>query len=69
MKLSSAHKSAGDSVTLLQSYLEIPAYDKVYVSRVFTDTDVPAGIEELPNVHVGGTGFFYDKAEPLPITV
>lgn len=69
MKLSSAHKSAGDSVALLQSYLEIPAYDKVYVSKVFTDTDVPAGIEELPNVHVGGTGFFYDKAEPLPPSV
>lgn len=66
MKLSSFHKRGGDSVTLLQSYVEIPAYDRVYVSKVFTDTDSPAGLEDIPNVLIGGTGFFYDKAEPLP---
>lgn len=66
MKISGFHKRNGDTVNLLDSYVEIPDYDRVYVSCVFTDTEVPAGIEELPNVQVGGTGFAYDSAEPLP---
>ena len=33
---------------------------------MFTDTEVPCEILELKNVEYGGTGFFYDKAPPLP---
>ena len=66
MKLSAYHKKLGDDVKLLLSYTQIKEYDKVYISKVFTDTEVPPGVCELPFVEYGGTGFFYDKAEPLP---
>ena len=66
MKLSAFHKQKGDSVDLLLSYDNVPEYDKVYISKVFTDTPVPEYILSLPNVKYGGTGFFYDTAEPLP---
>ena len=66
MKLSAYHKEQGHSVRLLTSWDEIYDYDKVYVSKVFTDTPVPDGIETLPHVECGGTGFFYDTAPPLP---
>ena len=69
MKISAFHKEAGDDVELLGSYVEIPLFDKVYVSKVFTDTEVPAGIEQMPNVEAGGTGFFYDSATPLPADI
>lgn len=66
MKISAFHKQKGDLVDLLLSYNNIPEYDKVYISKVFTDTPVPEYLLSLPNVQYGGTGFFYDKAEPLP---
>lgn len=43
----------------------IPLYDKVFVSKVFTDTVVDENWINYPNVSIGGTGFFYDKAENL----
>lgn len=66
MKISAYYKSKGHDVSLLRSYNEIENYDKVFVSKVFTDTPVPDGITELSWVECGGTGFFYDKAPPLP---
>lgn len=66
MKISAYWKERGAEVDLLLSYDEIAKYDKVFVSKVFTDTPVPEGIAELPNVECGGTGFFYDAAPPLP---
>jgi len=36
------------------------------MSKVFTDTEIPEWVLKLPNIKYGGTGFFYDKAEPLP---
>ena len=54
---------------LLHSYDEIEEFDKVYISKVFTDTTVPEGITELSWVEYGGTGFFYDKAPPLPAEI
>lgn len=69
MKLSSYHKSNGDNVTLLTSYNNIENYDLVYVSKVFTDTPVDERTLSLPNVKYGGTGFFYDRAEPLPYEI
>lgn len=69
MKLSSYHKSNNDNVTLLTSYDDIENYDLVYVSKVFTDTPVDEKILSLPNVKYGGTGFFYDKAQPLPYEI
>ena len=69
MKLSALHKNNNDNVTLEWSYDNVNNYDVVYVSKVFIDTKVPNGIIELPNVKYGGTGFFYDKAEPLPYEI
>ena len=69
MKLSGWHKEWGDSVTLLTEYKDLDSYDKVYVSKVFTDTEVPDWVTRLPNVQCGGTGFLYDLAPPLPSNV
>lgn len=65
MKISSYHKSLGDYVELLTSF-QVIGWDKVYVSKVFTDTEVQEEILTAPNVTYGGTGFFYDTAPDLP---
>lgn len=57
----------GYQVDLLDSYERISEYDKVFISKVFTDTPFPLDIDNLPsNVSIGGTGFYYDKAPNLP---
>lgn len=66
MKISAYYKNRGDNVSLLRSYNEIQNYDKVFISKVFTETPIPEGITELSWVEYGGTGFFYDQAPPLP---
>lgn len=69
MKLSGFHKARGDETELLMEYRKIREYDRVYLSKVFTDTHVPEEVLGLPQVSYGGTGFFYDKAAPLPYEV
>lgn len=66
MKISGYYKERGHDVSLLLSYNEIPNYDKVFISKVFTDTPIPEWVLEAPNIEYGGTGFFFDKAPPLP---
>jgi len=66
MKLSGYHKEKGDDVTLCTNWIEVPTYDKVYVSKVFTDTPVDEMFIDYPNVEKGGTGFYFDKAPNLP---
>lgn len=66
MKLSGYHKAQGDTVTLGLAYDGLDAFDRVYISKVFTDTPVPRDVLERDTVSFGGTGFFYDKAPPLP---
>lgn len=65
MKISAYYKSLGHDVSLLRSYNEIQNYDRSFISKVFTDTEVPETILHLDNVEYGGTGFFYDQAPPL----
>ena len=70
MKISGWHKRLGDSVTLKTNYDDLQFFDKVYVAKVFTDTPTPsAGLFDdpldAPNVIKGGTGFYFDEAEPL----
>ena len=68
MKISSYYKNrigVGGATQLLDSYDSLSDYDKVFISKVFTDTEVPDEILKLDNVEYGGTGFFYDKAVPL----
>lgn len=69
MKLSAYYKQNGHDVELLTSYDSIKNYDKVLISKVFTETPVPDEILNLSWVEYGGTGFFYDKAKPLPYEI
>lgn len=69
MKISSFYKSAGYTVDLLLGYENTSEYDRVYISKVFTETPVPDEVLSMSNVVYGGTGFFYDKAPPLPYGV
>lgn len=66
MKLSGYYKELGAEVELKTDYENLAAYDKVFISKVFTDTPIDEEILKLPNVEYGGTGFFYDKAPKLP---
>lgn len=66
MKISGWHKDNGDAVTLITEWQNQYDYDVIYISKVFTDTNIQDGILELPQVKYGGTGFFYDKAPKLP---
>lgn len=65
MKISGYHKECGDNVILKTDYWSLDNYDKVYISKVFTDTEVPEIVFDIPTVQIGGTGFFYDKAPKL----
>lgn len=65
MKIAGYYKEKGDEVKLLLDYDNIKEYDKVYISKVFTDTYIDSKILDMNNVIYGGTGFFYDKAQPL----
>ena len=85
-KISGYWKNKGAEVHLILSFEDIEenkpitlfddnscAYDRIYISKVFTDTPVPQWVEklrELPaddkrKIQIGGTGFYFDKAPPL----
>ena len=66
MKISGFYKEHGHNVRLLSNYIGLNSYDKVYISKVFSFTNVPDGITTLENVFIGGTGFFEDGGENLP---
>ena len=71
-KISAYWNDKGAETKLLLSYEEMKDYDEVYVSKVFTDTDCPQELydekwlKDNPHIHVGGTGFYFDKAPNLP---
>jgi hypothetical protein len=69
MKISGYHKSLNDEVKLISSYKDIGQYDQIYMSKVFTFTKVPPEILTLPNMEIGGTGFFEDGGKDLPIEI
>lgn len=60
MKLSSYYKSQAE-VVLKTDYNDLHDFDKVFISKVFTDTPIDDSILILPNVEYGGTGFFTIK--------
>lgn len=66
MKISGYWKEMGEIVSLKLDYSELEKYDRIYISKVFTDTPIDETVLQLPNVEYGGTGFFFDKAPPLP---
>lgn len=65
-KISGYWKEAGAEVHLLHDYNWDDSYDHIFISKVFTDTPVPEWLEETEKVHIGGTGFYFDKAPNLP---
>lgn len=69
MKLSNYYKELGNKITLKLDYENLKEFDLVYISKVFTDTEISNEILVLSNVKYGGTGFYYDKAEPLPYAI
>lgn len=69
MKLSGYYKEKGHKVELKLNYDDLEQYDKVFISKVFTDTPINEHVLELPNVEYGGTGFFLDKAPKLPCEI
>lgn len=56
----------GVNVSLKSDYKNLEDYEKVYISKVFTDTTIPEEVLSMGNVEYGGTGFFYDKSPKLP---
>lgn len=66
MKISGYYKSLGYAVSLKTDYEELSKFEKVFISKVFTDTQIDDEILSLSNVVYGGTGFYYDKAPTLP---
>lgn len=68
MKMSSYYKNKDHDVDLIKAWGEdLSVYDKLLVSKVFTNTEVPEIKHD--NVKYGGTGFYFDKAEPLPYRI
>ncbi len=65
-KISGYWKDRGAEVHLLQDYNWDDSYDHIFISKVFTDTPVPEWLQETEKVHIGGTGFYFDKAPNLP---
>ena len=66
MKISNYYKKLGNEVVLETNYDNIESFDKVYISKVFTDTPIPEGITSLSWVEHGGTGFYFDNSPNLP---
>lgn len=67
MKISGYYKKENE-VTLLDSYDDIPNYDKVFISKVFDFTETP-DLSIYDNVEIGGTGFFGINAKDLPYEI
>ncbi len=65
-KISGYWKAQNADVHLLLDYNWDDSYDQIYISKVFTDTPAPEWLKETEKVHIGGTGFFFDKAPNLP---
>jgi hypothetical protein len=86
MKLSAYYKDKNffpqkNTVHLKWSFEELDSYDKVFVSKVFTDTILPKWLDEefekyrndknkeTRKFQFGGTGFYFDKAPDLPYEI
>ena len=66
-KISAYWKERNADVILLTNYdWNVDDFDNIYISKVFTDTPAPEWIMNNEKIHIGGTGFFFDKAPNLP---
>ena len=67
MKISGYCKAQGHDTRLITSYEEdLAAYEKIYISKVFTNTEIPEDVLRLETVTCGGTGFYFNKAPAPP---
>lgn len=66
MKISGYYKEKNNQVTLLTKYSDIPNYDTVYISKVFSFTKTPDNIDNYKNIVKGGTGFDPEGIITLP---
>ena len=70
MKISGYCKAQGHDTRLITSYEEdLAAYEKIYISKVFTNTEIPEDVLRLETVTCGGTGFYFNKAPALPAEI
>ncbi len=72
MKISAYAKEKGVEVDFLyteDAYEKLDDYEAVFISRVFTFTQVPDDLEEYSNVYTGGTGFSEDGGKDLPYEI
>jgi len=71
MKISAKYKRDGNNVSLIgfdeinPNNLFTTDFNKIVISKAFTDSFTPDFVYKLSNVEYGGTGFYYDKATPL----
>lgn len=70
-KISSYWKQNKDAcIELKLDYKNFDRYDHIYISKVFTDTPCPyTPDDENEKIHIGGSGFYFDKAPPLPYEI
>ena len=56
----------GDESQVDYDFTKTSQYDAIYISKVFDFTKINTELLTLPNVYIGGTGFFFDHAPKLP---
>ena len=65
MKLSAFHKKQGDEVILKFDYENLDDFDKVYISKVFTDTEIPGEPLDKTNKNCDNISEWYADNEFL----
>lgn len=65
MKLSTYHKQLHNSVILKMDYENLSDYDKVYISKVFTDTEIPGEPKDKSDKNCNNIEEWYSNNEFL----
>lgn len=66
LKMSAYYKREYGNAVLLTDYTYARRYNQVFVSKVFSNSEVHNIVYNEHKIVRGGTGFFYDKAPELP---
>lgn len=70
MKIAAYHKRKGDTVTLITDCSQLEDYGRIYEAKVFTDTPDPVpDSQKHVQIFRGGTGYYFDRAAPLPYEI
>lgn len=65
MKLSAHHKKLCDEVELKLNYENLEYYDRVYISKVFTDTEIPGELDDKKDKNCNNISDWYKNNEFL----